>query len=1391
MTLNIYSSSGALKATIEAGDSSTHSQAIMSDNVVGLSYVLYEYMVLDVNDYVIFEGTRYWATERYFPKQKSTLEWSYDVKFYGIESLIKRFLVLNQDNPEFSLTAPAREHVDLIVKGINNGMGTSDWKVGTVVASENLVVEYAGLYCDEGLRELATQTDTEYWVEGQTINLCRCEHGEEITLSYGGGLTSLEQGTADNVKFYTRLYPIGSSRNIDASRYGYGSLQLPNGAKYIDKNVEKYGVIHHYEKEAFSHIYPRRVGTISAVRSVEVNDSEGNPYTIYYFKDSGLNFDPNSYEIGGLVKQITFEGGELQGRDFEVNYSSSTGEFEIITTWPYSDDTQLPGGLLIPKIGDSYVLWNIRMPNEYYSNAEWEYLAAVEEYNAKHAIDVAVYKAPTNYIYIEENSIDLFLGRRVRLESSRYFPDTGYRSSRITKLTRKVNRPTQVDLEISDALSTGALDKIEDSINDVKNYTKTAAGSYALPDIIRTWDNTYPTDNNLFSARRSQKEFLSKLKADTAQKLIRFLEGIELGSFLSGASGGKIDAEGNGEFQTAVIRELLRSTKFVNGMLGEGFQLWMDRLTGLSNLTIDKVTVRQSLVALELLIEKVRSVGGQFVVSAANGKIASVAEDGANYIICFEQDNTFVAGDLMRCATFSGTQQRGYWVEILSADTNSVTIPISEFEGVQPWEGDECVLMGNSKNPLRQNLISIAATEDGQPRIDILDGVSAKNFNDSLRVRLGSLDGIKDSSFPLDNQPSGHGLYGDNVFLKGTFVMSTGEDILTRFSVMEGLIQSSVEGLKKDFTEDKSYLDNASFGNGLAKWKTESEAILFRFGAKWLWVNNAPLSKKGDFATIRQDDGRTTVFIKNNYILQKNADLRFIPAYTDTNSDGLKLADAVYLLFFYRVKKAGTLHIEFEGLDQTGFEPFNPFCYDGELAVNEEYNTFNHAGLWNGTGDFKLSFTGEINLYMLILSTDRAEALAYRYKTLFEQSEKLVKIAAANFDVDGNVLEDSSIITTAKYNTLMSQRFNEDGTLKNMSGLVTTGDFNSYKQAITDAGYLDSQGVLAQIQAKIDDGTIMRVEAFAGMFATAVSKDGNIVKSAEIASFVTTDAVGNLISNAAIRADQISLEGIVTANEYFKINMDGSFDAFKGTIGQGANAFVIGADGISYGDTSDWSLNNTHKAIFTPQKFIIQNQDADYNSSYHRIAFGNSADPSNNNPFGSVGYIHRRDSSSSYSKAFSPALKIMSYTNWGNGIAISTTGAIRTEGGPIFEKGSMVTVDSSPITVERLSTFNGSNFIIKNLVSDNETVYLPDSYEVKYLHGYETQNGIMMYTVTIISLVGNKKININKAVEDQSSSVGMYLGLTSIGGYILEAGVMIQATLVSDGSTTYWSIVKL
>ncbi len=236
-----------------------------------------------------------------------------------MESKIKRLLVLKtvdgEDEPVFTLTASAREHVSMIVKCMNDGMGNiTDWKVGQVDGAENIVIDYFGKYCDEALKEIAEKVGAEWWVEGQTVNVCRCEHGDPLSLGYNNGLTSIQPDTADNVKFYTRLYPKGSSRNIDREKYGFTRLQLPDGSKYVEINADKYGRVDHYEEDAFADIYPRRVGEVSSVRSEVKTGDDGNPFTIWYFRDDNLPFDPNAYEIGNLVKRVSFQAGsELAG----------------------------------------------------------------------------------------------------------------------------------------------------------------------------------------------------------------------------------------------------------------------------------------------------------------------------------------------------------------------------------------------------------------------------------------------------------------------------------------------------------------------------------------------------------------------------------------------------------------------------------------------------------------------------------------------------------------------------------------------------------------------------------------------------------------------------------------------------------------------------------------------------------------------------------------------------------------------------------------------------------------------------------------------------------------------------------------------------------------------
>lgn len=574
----------------------------------------------------------------------------------------------------------------------------------------------------------------------------------------------------------------------------------------------------------------------------------------------------------------------------------------------------------------------------------------------------------------------------------------------------------------------------------------------------------------------------------------------------------------------SVTSDSIRSAgQFVDGLLGAGFQLWKgeDERT---YLTVDKLTVRQTMAVLELLIEKVRSVGGQICVSAANGRIKTVEESGEHYLITFEQENMFVQHDLVRCQTFTGKDMRSYWVEVTDVTETGIVVVKEEFEGVEPKEGDECVLMGNTANSDRQNMVLISATEDGQPRVDVMDGVSGKTFDNALRARLGNLDGIKDDKFPADRQPRGNGLYADNAYMKGTFVLETGEDVKTRFEITEGKVQSAIDSVRNDFLSEKGYLNNPTFASGLEKWNSENETVFFLVGNRWIWANGAALSKKGDGASVVTDMGRKVVRIRNKYIRQKHENLRFVPTFP-TNSAGKKEALPVYLSFFYRCAKGGTLKIGFENVDKTGFADFNSMVVSEEIAATGGYVQYTCSGLWNGTGDFKLAFDGDIYLYMLVLSTDKIEALTYKYKTLFEQSERLVKISAAVYDKDERALQETGLM------------IQPEGT-----GIYIK----------------DANGKLALIGVGVEE----------------------------------TDADGNKKTVIKLTADNIKLEGLVTANGYFKVKEDGSIEAVNGTFrghvyaeGGAIGGFSIGHGHIGgadviYNEDGTIEVKDTENGLF-------------------------------------------------------------------------------------------------------------------------------------------------------------------------------------------------------------------
>lgn len=759
MELKIYSKEGNLKLTASPDSNSAATCGIQEESVLALSFTAFECVTLEVYDYADFLGRRYWILERYQPKMNCDSEWSYSVQLSGVEGLTTQVLMVNpddDDNPILTLTAPAREHAALIIANMNRKMGTTEWKVGEVVVSEYIDIEYTGKYASDALSELSSAAGTEWWFDGMTLNISRCEFGEPVPLSYGDGLIGgIERSMADGVKFFTRLFPVGSSRNIDPDRYGHTRLQLPDGAKYVEQDTHL-GIIEYFEQEAFDAIYPRRIGTVGSVRSEERTSDDGSPFTVWYFTDPDIPFDPNQYEIGGLVKRVTFQTGELRGREFEVNYDSEKKEFEIITQWPYDNDMQLPSEPLVPAPGNEYVLWNISMPDSYYPAAEQEFKTAVDTFMADSRKDISVFQASTDFTVVDKRNLDLKPGQRIRLGSDKFFPDTGYRDIRIVAISRSVVQPGSMTLKMSDVLSTGRISRIENQISEVTQITRQVSSEF--PDIIKSWEETPASDTTLYSSRKSEREFLNKRRGGTVEGITRFLkrqqldEGFRTSDFASGITGfgAQIDGRGAGELESLFIRRFLEVPELRYNRVGISVgDDWSAPGAGV----IESVDKDQKLVTLKL----------------EEGEIGAVAVGD----ICmgifhdFDPSNNATADsdDGRGNFSFSGFATVYFRITEVLGDRNEQfrygLRPLSATftKQIDPMESMTFVAYGSFTNPARQS--SRYSTRTYQR---YLRNVSDWEFTaENIAAQFGDLTNL--SVFGI--QMSGYSAYLDNIYLQG------------------------------------------------------------------------------------------------------------------------------------------------------------------------------------------------------------------------------------------------------------------------------------------------------------------------------------------------------------------------------------------------------------------------------------------------------------------------------------------------------------------------------------------------------------------------------------------------------------------------------------------------
>ena len=765
MELKIYDKANNLRLTASPNSSSSVTEEIGGECSVSASFTHTEYVPLDVDDYIEVEGVRYKVKSRYRPKQKNTQTYEYSVKFYAPIHDAEDTLMLFQEGgttSEFSYDGGPREHLQLWIDNMNRRAGGNLWSIGTVITAENKVIDYRNVKCWDaafGSNGIAATFDTEMWADGYVINLCKAERGEVVELGYLQGLTNLAQEDNGEVKFFTRLFPLGSTRNIDSTKYGYSRLQLPDRSLYVDKNVDLYGVKEETEEAAFAEIYPQYVGTVSSVRTEEKTSEEGRKYTVYYFKDNGMNWNPKDYEIPDLDYMLQFQTGELAGRgtdgSFQAAWHEDTREWEIINVYP-DDTTQIPGGVIVPNPGDKYIPWNFSMPQEYITEAEQAYKLAVDDFLNTYSFDPNKYTGTTDRNYIENNNTPLRIGWNVRLLSEQYFGSTGgYKDTRITKVQRKLNDLCQATITCSDEVGSGWKSSVDNSLNSLRYEVARQAEQYVY-DVIRSFDEKTPSDKNIFSALKSLKTHLRKDAPDRTEFLMKLLGGI--------------------------ISPFLTSPDFVTGMMGAGMSFYSDE-NGDSVGWIDKLYVRKKAIFQLLSIMETELAGASFMFNASGARAtitkveridavpfyyadgsAKYYSDGSRAYVqpsahgavyrCYflandgekAIENRFRVGNLVRSQSFnikSGVYENvsnHYWWRLVTAvGDNWIEVSVNHCdEGSDiPKEGDVVVQLGDISDTDFQSAIVLSAYGDGAPSLIFYQGINSYSLSGKDIVTIG------------------------------------------------------------------------------------------------------------------------------------------------------------------------------------------------------------------------------------------------------------------------------------------------------------------------------------------------------------------------------------------------------------------------------------------------------------------------------------------------------------------------------------------------------------------------------------------------------------------------------------------------------------------------------
>lgn len=590
------------------------------------------------------------------------------------------------------------------------------------------------------------------------------------------------------------------------------------------------------------------------------------------------------------------------------------------------------------------------------------------------------------------------------------------------------------------------------------------------------------------------------------------------------------------KFLGGLFSDYIQSMNFSSGALGEGFVIKVDSKTGDSYLEVDHMLARKSATFIELLIQRLRQVGGQIILSPASMSCSKVEEYDTFYRCYFENTDgektivqEFVIGDQARSQTFNikpgvheNVSNTYYWRLVTSVGDNYIDLSKSDCDtgSAVPQAGDDIVQLGNRTDKTRQNAIVLAAYGNDTP-----------SFRQYAGIDSYSLAGKEVTAF----SPNGNKVTGD-------FILKTGVNILTQFKILEDLIYSEISKVLDEVQAKDNYLYNASFASNTNGWETKNDVHFFTVNGKFLLVNGEFYSRKDAMAAIIRDGDRNVLRILSSGIKQSNADLANKPTYEEGEEPG-----KFFISFRYKVATAGTLTIGFPGQN---------LHFTERLEPGEEYGMKEYSGTWDGTGDFELKFTGDIYIHSLALTDNAYEDMITKFETQLSQTnEKIEAVAKRTSNLES---KSAGWLTTADGVKIWAAAEFENG-------VKASSLFNVSAESITlKSQHVKLEGIItANGNIKIhEDGSI---ECHNGSFTGEINANSGVFKNVRTPNnSLVVDENGN-----------VSIVGkISTASSGTKIEINPNSNSLKFYNSKG---YDVG--GISFLDSGGGGTSVTYPRL--------------------------------------------------------------------------------------------------------------------------------------------------------------------------------------------------------------------